>query len=83
MVAGQVWTGSWDLLVARYTADGSLDGTFGSGGIVITDLAAVAQAVIVQPDGKILVGFDLYPDAGLIRVQAGRLLDPTFGSGES
>jgi uncharacterized delta-60 repeat protein len=50
-------------VVARYNANGSLDSSFGSNGIVTTQVAALgyqqAQAVIVQPsDGKIVaVGF--------------------------
>jgi uncharacterized delta-60 repeat protein len=46
-------------VVARYNANGSLDGGFGSGGIVTTQVAALgfqgASAVLVQPsDGKIV-----------------------------
>src|SRR5262245_54343309 len=46
--------------VARYTAAGGLDPTFGSGGQVLTALRsgpsaeAEARAVALQPDGKIL-----------------------------
>jgi uncharacterized delta-60 repeat protein len=39
--------------------DGSLDATFGGDGVVITSFEsnnAVGQAVVVQPDGKIVVG---------------------------
>jgi hypothetical protein len=43
-----------------WAAPGSLDGSFGANGIVITDLQGngttdMAEAVAVQPDGKILV----------------------------
>jgi uncharacterized delta-60 repeat protein len=49
---------SWALV--RYNADGSADGSFGSGGTVFTHLAAGsgndhAQAVALQADGKIVV----------------------------
>ena len=41
----------------RYTKDGALDSTFGSGGIVVSDPATDAKwaAVAVQSDGKIVV----------------------------
>jgi len=45
--------------VVRYNADGSLDGTFGNGGKVITSFGSESDeafAVVVQPDGKIVVG---------------------------
>lgn len=46
--------------VARLNADGSLDNSFGSGGKILTDFGSLqedwAQAVAIQPDGKIVVG---------------------------
>jgi len=51
-----------DWLIVRYNTDGTLDSTFGSGGIVTIlpdplNLAKnYAYAVAVKPDGKILVG---------------------------
>src|SRR3954451_7256375 len=44
--------------LARYNADGSLDGSFGSGGKVLTSAglgSSVAGGVALQPDGKIVV----------------------------
>lgn len=62
IVAGQtVSSGSilvWGYFVARYNVDGTIDATFGNGG-VITDrwLAgdSIAHAVAVQSDGKIVI----------------------------
>ena len=68
-----------DLIVVRYTASGSLDPSFGTGGMVTTDLGGSGDegnAVAVQPDGKILVG----AFGALVRYQPGGSLDPTFGS---
>ena len=56
-----------DFAVARYSADGSLDPTFGSGGIVTTSVGSGnydwdddrAYAVVVQADGKIVVTRDM------------------------
>ena len=47
-----------DFAVARYNADGTLDTTFGIGGKVVTDFFGDedrANAVALQPDGKIVV----------------------------
>lgn len=43
----------WDAVFVRYNLDGSLDSTFGHGGIVGPTLAPDA-AIAVQPDGKIV-----------------------------
>lgn len=49
---------SLDFALVRYNSDGSLDASFGSGGIVTTDLGGNDQIfeVILQPDGKLIVG---------------------------
>lgn len=51
-----------DLALARYNPDGSLDASFGLGGVVIEDLAGfeeisfdIAQKVLVLPDGRFIV----------------------------
>jgi uncharacterized delta-60 repeat protein len=46
-----------DFGVARYSADGSLDNTFGTNGIVITDIGSLdhGAAILLQPDSKIVV----------------------------
>jgi uncharacterized delta-60 repeat protein len=52
-------SGSGKFAVARYTANGGVDGTFGGGtGKVTTTISAddAAYAVVIQPDGKIVVG---------------------------
>ncbi len=43
--------------LARYTSSGALDGSFGSGGRVVTDFGhnAVGRAMAIQPDGNIVV----------------------------
>lgn len=79
-----------DFAVARYNADGTLDGSFGSGGKVRTDfpgLAAVASSVAIQPDGKIVVAggaFPLFTFLGnfeVVRYNADGSLDTGFGNG--
>ena len=41
--------------LARYTSDGKLDPSFGSGGRVSANVNGIAYAVAIQPDGKIVV----------------------------
>ncbi|MEJ2210223.1 MAG: hypothetical protein P8129_14475, partial [Anaerolineae bacterium] len=81
--------GTSSLLLARYTASGHLDPAFGAGGLVTTALnsQAAAAAVVVQPDGKIVVAGDtrdaLNDSLGfaLARYLPAGGLDPAFGSG--
>ena len=74
--------------VARYTADGALDTTFGTGGKVTTSFSSNedrAYAVAVQSDGKIVVagyannGND--NDFAIARYNADGALDAGFGTG--
>lgn len=80
-----------DFLLMRYLRDGGLDASFGSGGRVATAFgngarSDEAQAVLVQPDGRILVagasdqGTTGY-DFALARYHADGTLDASFGSG--
>jgi uncharacterized delta-60 repeat protein len=58
LTSGSLTTSSFGL--ARYTSAGKLDAAFGSGGIVITNVApteiAWVSALAIQSDGKILAG---------------------------
>jgi uncharacterized delta-60 repeat protein len=76
--------------LARYNPDGSLDGTFGTGGKVTTRFGlgipfTVAHALVLQPDGKIVVAGTATPatdwDFGLARYNPNGTLDATFGAG--
>jgi len=75
-----------DVIVARHNADGSLDSLFGSNGRVITNFGATEQALalVVQPDGKIVVAGrtnnDGNFDFALARYEASGPLDLTFGA---
>jgi len=79
-----------DFAVVRYNSDGTLDSSFGSRGRVTTDfpgLAAVPSAVVIQPDGKIVVAggaFPLFTFAGdfkVVRYNPNGSLDTSFGDG--
>lgn len=53
--SGTIQSSDHDIGLIRYDADGSLDQTFGSGGIVVTDLGLsndVAYAITLQSDGR-------------------------------
>jgi uncharacterized delta-60 repeat protein len=78
-----------DVIVARHNADGSLDTVFGSNGRVITNFGATEQALalVLQPDGKIVVaGRTNKPapngnfDFALARYESGGAVDNTFGT---
>jgi len=85
-------TTRWDLTLARYNTDGSLDTSFGSGGKVTTDFAGrndAANAIAIQADGKIVAaGYSYqlnaagkwYPDFALARYNTNGSLDASFGS---
>lgn len=69
-----------DFAVMRLNVDGSLDGGFGSGGKVRTGFGAYegANAVVIQPDGKIVVAGDNVDDATVARYTANGTLDGSF-----
>ena len=81
LVAGN---SEFDLLLARYNADGSLDTSFGRGGFLTHDLG-VDNGVydgVAQADGKILVVGPMMPlDFALVRFHPDGSLDSGFGSG--
>ncbi|WP_019925299.1 hypothetical protein [Nocardia sp. BMG111209] len=80
-----------NIAVARYTRNGALDPSFGDGGRVSTDLgtrADRADAVAIQPDGKIVVAGSTHdPDPAqgdnfvVVRYGSDGQLDAGFGSG--
>lgn len=58
VVAGTSFNGfSYDFALVRYNTDGSLDLTFDTDGMLLTDLGSddIARCVAVQTDGKIVV----------------------------
>lgn len=81
-----------DIALVRYNTDGSLDTDFGTGGKVTTAIGNgddQGNAVLLQPDGKIVVcgisdgdttGSVIY-DAAVVRYNVNGSLDPNFGVG--
>jgi uncharacterized delta-60 repeat protein len=74
-------------LLVRYTQRGTLDGGFGSGGAVVTDIGgwSFADAVAVQPNGRIVAagGFGEHDGVNLMlaRYRPNGSPDPSFGRG--
>ncbi|HEY0426803.1 MAG TPA: hypothetical protein VGC76_03250 [Pyrinomonadaceae bacterium] len=87
--------GQTSFALARLNTDGTLDSTFGTGGKVVTNLDNLdtteqAQSVLIQPDGKIVVGGNAVILVGgstqnyvfaLVRYNPNGSLDSSFGSG--
>jgi uncharacterized delta-60 repeat protein len=77
-----------DFTLARYNPNGTLDNTFGTGGIARTNFNNsfdYAEALVIQPDGKIVAaGFSFngaFYDFALARYNADGTPDNTFGTG--
>lgn len=72
------------MFVARFTAAGSLDPTFGTNGRVVLGAPGApgeGYAVAVQPDGRIVVGGVLSTGSVMVRLMPSGGLDPTFQGG--
>jgi uncharacterized delta-60 repeat protein len=86
-----VGAGLYDIGVTRYLSNGSLDQSFGNGGIVLLnagpgDSDDDAQGLAIQPDGAILVGGSAAPtaftfdsDFMVARFRPNGTLDASFG----
>lgn len=73
------------MIVLRLLSDGTLDASFGNGGVGLADFGgnSEAHALAVQPDGAIVLAGDaefpgVFDDLALARFTAGGQLDPTF-----
>jgi uncharacterized delta-60 repeat protein len=83
-------TANDEFALARFAADGNLDPSFGTGGVVSTHVgagAAAVQSLAIQPDGRIMVvgtAFSNGPtddDFALARYTPEGRLDTEFGTG--
>lgn len=90
VLAGYVRNGSEpprQLAIVRLLADGSLDQTFGTGGLVLDPIppepqGIVAAPIIVRIDsvGRLLIGrAQVFGGSVIFRLSSGGLLDPSFG----
>lgn len=79
ILAGQADGGSGAAAaLARYNTDGSLDTSFGAGGVAFGPFPGIASAVAVQPDGRIVVVGGAFQ---VTRFNADGTLDAAFGLG--
>jgi uncharacterized delta-60 repeat protein len=86
---GKIVAGGWSSVtgvgnewaLARYNTDGTLDGSFGTGGLVITDIIQSILDLALQPDGKIVAAGYGSDDWALARYHPDGSPDATFGVG--
>jgi len=78
-----------DFMLMRYLPNGTLDLSFGTDGVVYTDIIGFTEnscIVLVQEDGKIVIAGSYFSDGGtstdiaLARYTTDGVLDPTFDS---
>ncbi|HYT38565.1 MAG TPA: delta-60 repeat domain-containing protein, partial [Acidimicrobiia bacterium] len=85
-----------DFMVVRYTPQGELDPAFGVGGVTTTNFEGESYdepyAVVLQPDGRIVLGGSSNTGGGIGRIMGADnlalarylpngLIDPSFGNG--
>jgi uncharacterized delta-60 repeat protein len=73
-----------DFAVLRYLANGALDATFGTGGVVLTDFSSAdnARAMVLMADGRLVVAGATLAGTGnmaFARYNPDGSLDTTFG----
>ena len=90
LVAGSAWNGTdLDFALARFTATGAPDPSFGAGGVVVTPIGPAtdaARAIAIDGSGRILVAGQSADGLGqttfaLARYDDTGTLDPLFGTG--
>lgn len=85
VLGGYTYNGiNYDFALVRYNTNGTLDNSFGNGGIVTTDIdsSEYGYSVAIQSDGKIvLAGSIVNQDFALVRYHTDGTLDNTFGNG--
>lgn len=89
LVTGRVRIGAaFNLALARFNGDGTADAGFGAAGLAttaVTSQSDVAKALVIQADGKVVVvgqsaNLSANPDMAIARYQANGSLDTAFGA---
>ena len=86
VVAGRITNpiqSTFDLILARYNPDGSVDPTFGQNGIVTASMNTTAYGqfnLAIQDDEKILAAATLEDSIRILRYQPNGVLDTSFAS---
>jgi uncharacterized delta-60 repeat protein len=88
IAVGQSGNATGDMFVARFSAEGQLDGSFGTDGFTVIDTGGDdgLTELIVLPDDTILIGGYATPaatgtDFAVAHLDADGIPDPNFGSG--
>ena len=87
LLGGSCYISNNDSCIARFNSDGTLDTSFGSSGIVIQPIGSAndeGYSLVIQPDGKILLGGACSngsnSDFCIARFNSDGTLDTSFGS---
>jgi uncharacterized delta-60 repeat protein len=79
--------GQGAVLVMRLTAGGQVDTTFGTNGLTTIPVNGIGQSMVLQPDGRILVGASDLNEQGrpmvVSRLTPDGAIDASFGTGGS
>ncbi len=83
LLAGTVYSNSVDFCLVRLNTNGTLDTTFGNGGMAETDFPSglydEAYALALQPDGRIIVVGGAYSGTVITNLTSAELYDPATG----
>jgi len=73
--------GSAGFVLVRYNSDGTLNNSFGTGGIASSNITGgIARSVAIQSDGKIVVAGEISTQFAIVRYNINGSLDNTFGT---
>jgi uncharacterized delta-60 repeat protein len=78
-------SGAQQFMAARLNADGTLDTTYGSGGIVNVPIGgtALGYGIVLQSDGKALLAGPAFTNTGVnatVRLTTDGTIDPSYGT---
>ncbi|MBI5540537.1 MAG: hypothetical protein HY951_10800 [Bacteroidia bacterium] len=87
IAAGKTFDGKkYSFAMAKFLKNGHVDTQFGDSGIVVSDILnsdAIANSVVIQNDGKIILGGDIrngiYSDFAMVRYFPDGFIDESFG----
>jgi len=84
LLGGTCYNGrNYDFCIARFNSNGTLDTTFGTSGKVIQPIGSSndwGRSLVIQPDGKILLGGNCSGDFCIARFNSDGTLDTSFNS---
>ena len=94
VIAGYAYTNQYNIALARFNADGSVDTSFGVAGSVVVNVGpsgfeSFAKAIALQSDGKLIVAGYIEDEAesawksAVVRFLPNGTLDPSFATGGS